>query len=436
MTERRYPEPPMKKPLLRAAFLATVITASLLLPVPARAESCATFHARGFLTGFPSFVGSLFYAGREGGSATAAVRVSPGCSDSPPGLASVSVLHVTEAITATSGTDFVENDFQTPPLCDDVHGQCAAQGHSPSAQADVNLVMGGPGGPGEPVVESFRFRLTGTEPPVTPPGYRDPFSVPVYVVDVDVPGRASFEPGVGGYARSESFTHILVPVFLSGTGSGPVAYTTAADPAAPATPGQDYNDLSGGAVSVNAQGYGFINIGIVNDKIGEGPESLVITLGGTVDGANTMKVTIEDNEESVKPTSRFHHPRNGWRYKKSDYRIREVHIFADDNLGKQNVVRVQFALRRNLKNGGCVWLTAGGWQKKDCQNREWRETQYDNTGELWRFRLKQLKSSVGTRIKNYTAFSRAFDGADNVENDFVVKRNANTFEIRGTRRRR
>jgi hypothetical protein len=42
---------------------------------------------------------------------------------------------------------------------------------------------------------------------------------------------------------------------------------------------------------------------------------------------------------------------------------------------------------------------------------------------------------VGTRIKDYTAFSRAIDGAGNVEKDFAEKRNANTFEVKRRRRR-
>lgn len=52
------------------------------------------------------------------------------------------------------------------------------------------------------------------------------------------------------------------------------------------------------------------------------------------------------------------------------------------------------------------------------------------------YRLNQLKSSVRTKILNYTAFSRAIDGAENVEADFNEKRNANTFEIKRTRKRR
>jgi hypothetical protein len=96
----------------------------------------------------------------------------------------------------------------------------------------------------------------------------------------------------------------------------------------------------------------------------------------------------------------------------------------------------QLALRRNLKNGKCAWLTQSGWQKKDCQSREWLPTKYDEAGELFYYRMKQLKSSVRTKIKSYTALSRAIDGAENVEKEFTQKRNANTFEIKRTKRRR
>jgi hypothetical protein len=40
-----------------------------------------------------------------------------------------------------------------------------------------------------------------------------------------------------------------------------------------------------------------------------------------------------------------------------------------------------------------------------------------------------------TRIKDYTAWSRAIDAAGNVEKDFEPKRNANTFEVKKRGRR-
>jgi hypothetical protein len=418
----------------RIRVLLTALALSGLVPVvgqaPARAAVACTgsFHARGLLTGFQPFAGSVFYAAREVTTATATIAVTPGCSDSEPGTDPVSVQFVTEPGTATSPEDYQENDGQTGQLCADVHGQCGPP------QQNVTLTMG-PMGTEEPAVEAFRFRLTGTTPVVTSPNLQEPFSVPVYVIDADGPTRAALEPGTV-YSRSETFARILIPVFGAGNPApGSVSYTLTPDPSAPATPGQDYQDLTGGSVPIT-NGVGYINIGIVNDKIGEGPENVVVTLGGTVEGPASTTFTILDNEESVKPTSRFHHPRHKWRYKKSDYRIREFHVFTQDNQGGAGVVAAEIALRRNLKNGKCAWLTQGGWKKQDCQNREWLPTKYDDVGELFYYRMKQLKSSVGTKIKNYTAFSRAIDGAENVENDFVQKRNENTFEIKRSRKKR
>jgi hypothetical protein len=392
---------------------------------PARAAGTCTgtFHARGLLTGFPPFAGSLFYAAREEKLATATVAVTPGCSDtSDPGTDFVNVQFVTEPGTATAGEDYQENDYQTSELCADVHGQCGP------TNEDVTLTMGSTGTE-EPAVEAFRFRLTGTTPVVTSPNLQEPFSVPVYVIDGDGLTRAALEPGIV-YSRSETFARILIPVFGAGNPvPGSVSYTLTPDPSAPATPGQDYQDLTGGSVPIDLYGVGYINIGIVNDKIGEGPESVTITLGGTVDGPTSTTFTILDNEESVAPKSRFHHPRQNWKYNKADYRIREFHIFATDE-GGSGVVGAEMALRRNLLNGKCAWKMKKGWQKKDCQNRTWLPTKYDDVGELFYYRMKQLKSSVGTRIKNYTAFSRAIDGAENVEKEFTKKRNANTFEIK------
>jgi hypothetical protein len=176
-----------------------------------------------------------------------------------------------------------------------------------------------------------------------------------------------------------------------------------------------------------------IDFSLVNDDQGEGPEEVTITVSG-LGPASSTTFTILDNEESEPPRSRLHHPRHKWKYKKSDFRIREVHVFATDT-GGAGVTGAQFGLRRHMKNGNCKWLTKEGWQKKDCSNRQWLETRYDDVGQLWYYRPKQLKSSVGTKIKNYTAFSRAIDGAGNVEKEFNEKRNANTFEVKRRRKR-
>jgi hypothetical protein len=203
-------------------------------------------------------------------------------------------------------------------------------------------------------------------------------------------------------------------------------------PAAPAIPGEDFTVTSPNPLPIPPSRVGFIDIDIIGDKLGEGDESAIITLQPgpyNVAEPSSTTFTIIDNEENVLPVSRFHHPRNKWKYNKADYRIREFHIFATDE-GGSGVVAAEMALRRNLVNGKCAWKAKKGWQKKDCQNKTWLPTRYDDVGELFYYRMKQLKASVKTKIKNYTAFGRAIDGAGNVEKEFTKKRNMNTFEIR------
>jgi hypothetical protein len=409
--------------LLQALVPAALLAAALLVPVPGRAGTACGGHGRAFLAGFPADAGSSFYSAREGNNATATITVTP----SDCGGEWAQATFATSDATAIAPGDYEETTGETDPLCQDSHPEYCA-GAPSGDHVPVPTVRDGDDI--ERAVESFWFRLTsGTY------GLADPSSVPIHIIDKDGPARASLEPTVDGsgavaYARSESFARVLIPVFLAGTSeSGSVAFTVEPDPASPATPGEDYVVSTANPLSIGSDRVGFIDIGIVNDKVAEAPESVVITLTGAVDGPASTSFTILDNEENVFPVSRFHHPRNKWKYNKADYRIREFHIFATDE-GGSGVVAAEMALRRNLKNGKCAWKVKKGWQKKDCQNRTWLPTRYDDVGELFYYRMKQLKSSVGTKIKNYTAFARAIDGAGNVEKEFNKKRNMNTFEIR------
>jgi hypothetical protein len=418
------------RPLARALVACSVLAAGLLPVGAARAAACGegrgpgAVHLGDFTSGYE--VGSLFYAAPEGTSATAVVRVTPGDCMGPRAVGSFT----TVGGTAVEGIDYQRRAGQTPTICDDYHIEYC--GSTPRTYP-VGIPLAANTGD-EMAVESFMFTLTGGSRGVDPPS-----SVPVHVVDIHGPPRAALEPGLAGYSWSESLARIKVPVFLAGTsGGGSVGYTLTPDAAAPAVPNEDVQDLTGGSVSVGGSRLGFIDLGIVNDQIGEAPESVVITLTGgpgiAVASPSSITVTIEDNEESQKPKSRFHHPRHTWRYKKSDYRIREFHVFASD-VGPAGVERVQLALKRTRSNDTCQWFTRKGWRSADCQNRQWLNMKYDRTGDLWLYRMPQLKSSVGTRIKNYTAISRAIDGADNVESQFNEKRNNNTFEIKRSRRR-
>jgi hypothetical protein len=150
-----------------------------------------------------------------------------------------------------------------------------------------------------------------------------------------------------------------------------------------------------------------------------------------VEGTTSVPFTITDNEETIPPTSSLHHPNQGKKYRASHYLIREIHIFTQDQ-GGAGVTAAEFALRRNMKNKSCQWWTGKRFRKGDCEKERWLETDIYET-DFYFIRLKELEPSVG-KVRDYTAFSQAIDGARNVESGFEVGRNANTFEIRPSKK--
>jgi hypothetical protein len=411
-----------------APVLVLVVASGMLFGVKS-AKACVTGHLRVGLDGFTVEAGpQSFYAAPES-AGSVAFRVTNFGDDCVGEL--VSVAFGTSDVTATASEDYTPKSGRTPPLNDLSHPE-----DNPSAptshQDSVGIVNDSTA---EAPVEAAQLALSDPQGGVL----GDPSVAPIYIVDDEAPadrvGFASYP-----YAQSETFAQVAIPVFRGGpvSGSPTVSYTVGPGGPNPATPVEDFAAETGQVTFGAGSRWEMISITIANDAVSEAPETLQVSVTGAnvVGGTSAVIVTILDNEENQPPNSRLHHPRHKWRYKKSDYRIREVHIFTNDNLGGSGVVGAHFALRRNMKNGDCFWLTKGGWQKKDCSSREWLGTVYDSVGELWRIRLKQLKSSVGTRIKNYTAFSRAVDGAGNVEKDFAQKRNDNTFEVKRSKGRR
>jgi uncharacterized delta-60 repeat protein len=91
---------------------------------------------------------------------------------------------------------------------------------------------------------------------------------------------------------------------------------------------------------------------------------------------------------------------------------------------------VQVALRRKRTNGSCAWWEGDSFIPGGCAATSFVAA----TGaESWSYTLpSNLKSSIGTKIKNYTFYSRASDLAGNQESasSFDKGRNANTFDVR------
>jgi Calx-beta domain len=409
----------------RSAGLAVAATVGLaLLPlaeVPASA-ACADVYPAMALGPFPpeaQTTTQLFYASDGQASGSFNVQWTGfSCGRHLP----VNAEYSDVPGSATEPADYgVPSGQRTPDVCD---VGCALTQATISFPITID-------GLAEPVTELFTITLSNPQG-----GSIDtPSSAPFVLVDADGSPRVAFDDLK--YEQSESYETLSVAVWRAGSVSTPttVTYTVGPGSSNPATVNEDYRVVSPNPLVFNpGDRVELITLSIVNDKLGEGDETVLLELQGAVP-PTTKTVTILDNEESVRPTSRLHHPRHGWRYRKSDFRIREVHVFANDE-GGAGVVGAQLGLRRNMKGGECQWLTNKGWQKRECSNREWLHMHYETSGDLWLHRVRQLKSSVGTRIKSYTAFSRAIDGAGNVEKEFKEKRNANTFEVKRAKKKR
>lgn len=231
-----------------------------------------------------------------------------------------------------------------------------------------------------------------------------------------------------------------IPVFRAGdaTGTTTVQYSispgTTGDPAEPADFVASPGTLMFGS-NVRAQ---VITFSIVNDRLAEEPETVDVSLSdpvnGTIEGPTTMTLTILDNEENIDPVTKWHHPRQGLTYSYNDYRLREMHVFGKDE-GGSAIVRIEMALRKRFKNGSCAWWTPGsGFVRGACSSKVWMDMIDGGPGlGNWPYfylkRFPRLTPSIGTKVKNYTAWCRAADGAGNVESTFVRGRNLSTFEV-------
>lgn len=332
-----------------------------------------------------------------------------------------------ESGTATSPGDYVVPEGQRTPQV------CESSTNSPGCpqEAEITFPVTNDLAP-EQVTESFTIVLSNPMGGSLDP----PSSAPFVLVDGDGATRVAFDELA--YPGSESASTLAVAVWRAGpaTAETQVPYEVRPATEEPAT-GADYAVTSSNPL-VFAAGdrVEIITLAIVNDTIPEPTEGLELALG-TPTGAtpatpSTKVLTITDNEESAKPESRLHHPRNGRTYAVGDYKLREIHVFTKDT-GGSGVVRAELALRRTMRGGGCVWYTGKRFRRGRCGEERWLSMRSYGPG-LFARRVSELEPSVGTWIASYTAYSRAVDGAGNVEGNLDRGRNANTFEVRAQRR--
>ena len=321
---------------------------------------------------------------------------------------------------AQDGTARTAVDYTRPPgVVTVVNGP----GHPTQVAVDVQISNDPI--PDVPVVKEAKVLLTSA----TNATVVEPSSAPLFIVDEDGPTPRVAMTG-GNYEEFEGTGQGGVPVFRGGDASGSVqvAYTVTAGTA---QAGRDYQSVAQGTVMFGPNERSkLIPITVLDDLEAEEPESLTVAISGTgvAEEPSSATFTILDNEETERPESRIHHPINRKKYRSTDFRIREIHVFTEDNPGGSGVVAADFAIRRNLKNGKCTWWAGKRFRPGPCNEYRWKDMRQYET-DFFYLSVSELAPTKG-KIRDYTAFSRATDGAGNAELFFNKGRNANTFEIK------
>jgi hypothetical protein len=404
---------------MRASFRLSMLgLATLVLSaIPASADqACATNHMRARLEAFSegSLSRPLYWGVENGGSVTFTVRiVGSGCDGSTS-----TINYETQQGTAKTPTDYTGGSGSFTFV--------NTVGHPDTQQGSVGITND-PLPIDDAGVESATIKLTGA----SGGGLTPPTSAVLIVVDDDG-ATAQVSMAEGAYEESETSAASIpsggVPVFRGGDASGTttVSYVITGGTA---TAGADYLDpTSGNLTFQSGDRMELIPVTLVDDAQQEPSETLNVAISGTgVEGTTNVTFTITDNEERIPPSSTIHHPNQGRRYLSDNFLIREIHIFTNDE-GGAGTVEAELAIRRNMKNKSCAWWTGKKFKNGGCDKERWLKTGEYET-DFFFLRMNELPASVG-KVKNYTAFSRAIDGAKNVEDNFEVGRNANTFEVK------
>jgi hypothetical protein len=399
----------------RTALIGLFGVSALSIGGPA-AAGCATGHIVASLVGFPpEAVTRAFYYTAESDPVEPSFTIRVFGDDcSQP---TIRVDYATTGTTAQPGADY-DHQQGTAELILPIHEQKTQPVQVP-VHAD---------GAVEPVVESTDIVLSNP----SGAGLAEPSTAPLLIIDSDGDPRVAFDGAP--YSQSESTATARLPVFRAGSTAGSTSVTYSINPGgvSPATAGADYTAASPGTITFGpGERVKTIDFSLVNDDAAEPPETVTISLtGGEVVSPSTTTFTILDNEEANAPKSKLHHPRHRWRYPYNDYRVREIHVFTKDELGGSGVVGVELALRRKMKNGKCGWWNGKRFRGGDCSEKVWRHMKVYEPGDFYYYRIKALAPSVKTRIRNYTAYARATDGAGNVESLLQPRRNRNTFEVK------
>jgi hypothetical protein len=410
------------RPLVVMALVGGLLAG---VEVASPAAACASGHSDIVLGNFQNGPQPPhFYMGIEGEKPTVSARFDitiHGCASQDPVRVNWDTIPDTAADADFSAPLGPSHDLNSPPC--DASSDCQTS-HTVPISITNDIAE-------EPVAERFRFAGKTTSGRLYAPT-----TVPVYIVDNDGPtNRVAFGEPLASlpYRQLEHHLSARIPVFRAGPATGPtiVNFTLAGTGASPAGSG-DFTPASGQVTFNDGERLKFLPFSITNDTLVEDPETITATLtsasGGAVATPSQVDFTIVDEDsDNLAPVSKFHHPKQGRIYDYNDYRIREIHTFFKDE-GGSGVAKAWLALRLTRKNGRCAWYTGSGFDGGRCGAKRWLKMKPST--RFYLYRVKPLKPSIGTKIKNYRAWTRLMDGAGNKESRFQKGRNLNTFEIR------
>lgn len=269
-----------------------------------------------------------------------------------------------------------------------------------------------------------------------------PSRAPVYIIDDDGVSRISFGKVSFSHFESSTSSSIVIPVFRSGPAGTAVSVPYTLGGGSSTAQSDDHTGASGTLNFGVGDRVEVITFTTKDDGRNEEDETVVVSLGGAgVDEPSSATVTIVDNDsgEIIPPRSRFHHPKHNVTYDEDFWKVFEYHVYAKDNDGGTGLATVEMGLRKMMKSGSCKWWTKPDWVKGGCHQPKWVGMRSNpslypplDNGELLHFLRNPdgLVPSMGTRVKNYTVYSRARDLGGNTETDFQIGRNKNVFEVR------
>jgi Calx-beta domain-containing protein len=414
-------KPRISAPARALGVLLLLVAGFLVAPqVVSPARACATTHADFWLTAFTEGPSAPHFYMTPEDQTPRPFQVEgtiAGCTSTDP----VHISWATADGTAEDDDDYQATSGTSPDLNDP---PCSPDQHCPIGHVDDITIIDD--GDQEQVAEHAQLTVS------TPSGrVHGPAMVPVYIVDDDGPSRVAFAPvSTQQYAQQEHSTSARIPVFRAGDASVPmtVNYSLAGSGADPAE-ASDFSPASGQFTFGSGIRLAFLQFTVKNDALVENDETITATISAAASPSTAAFTIMDDNDNDLEaPVTRFNHPLHGRTYDDDDHRIREMETSSSDT-GGSGVVKSWLALRRQLLNGQCAWYTGSGFASGGCGAKRWLPMELE-TPDVFVRGVRPLVPSIGTKVKNYRAWTKAQDGAGNTETTFTAGRNVSTFEVR------